>query len=110
MAKIHRTAKGTIVDMDALRMKNGDQKSLGNISMNARGDLLGDNGQVIKRRTQIVQDYYKDNSENVRKVSLKPLGTEDFETPAQAMARLNNTPDVDPSVGRRGRKMVTPKD
>lgn len=119
---IHKSARGQEIDITALTAANGQQKALGNVRMNAQGDILDQQGNVIKRRTQIVQDYYKNNPNGVKKVSLKPMGEEVFQTPAEALASLqgkkpnaqltNNPTDVIPdapaNVMRRGRKMVDP--
>lgn len=118
---IHKSARGQEIDMAALTAANGSQKALGNVRMNAQGDILDQQGNIIKRRTQIVQDYYKNNPNGVKKVSLKPMGEEVFETPAEALARLQGTakpkptnnpneiiPDAPANVMRKGRKMVDP--
>lgn len=117
---IHKTARGAQIDMSALTAANGQKKALGNVRMNAQGDLLDQKGNVIKRRAQLVQEYYKNNPNGVKKVSLKPLGDAVFETPAEALARLQNEsnktnnkeiiPDAPSNViGRKGRKLVDPE-
>lgn len=112
MAKnVHKSAKGRIVDLDALRSQHGSERALGNANMNVRGDYLDAQGNVVKRREEIVQEYYKNNPNGVRKASLKP--SEDYETPEQAVARLreNNVDKPSNIIGKgRGRKMVTPKE
>ena len=111
-AKVYRSARGTTIDMESLRVANGDMKALGNVSMNARGDVLDTKGNVVKRRTQIVQDYYKNNPDGVKQVSLKPANNE-YMTPAEALAKMaaDSIPDSPQGLlGRKARKLVNPKE
>ena len=59
--KVYRTMQGKEVDMDALRARNETMPAVGNIRVNARGDELGPNGQIIRKREDIVGEYYEDN-------------------------------------------------
>ena len=52
-----RSAKGKEVNMAALRFKNQNATTVGNVRMNAKGDLLGKNGKIIKTREQLAQEY-----------------------------------------------------
>ena len=61
MANLRRTAMGEAVDMDLLRLANENTIAIGNAKTNARGDLLGPGGKVIKTRAQMMQDYHKTN-------------------------------------------------
>jgi hypothetical protein len=47
--------------MDALLSKNETMPAVGNVRMNARGDELGAGGVVVKKREDIVAEYYEDN-------------------------------------------------
>jgi len=57
MANIRRTAMGEGVDMDILRLSNENTIAIGNARTNARGDLLGSGGKVIKTRSQIMAEH-----------------------------------------------------
>lgn len=107
----HRSAKGKIIDLAALMATHSSQKALGNIPMNAQGDLLDSSGNIIRRRSQIVQDYYNQDNGNVKKVSLKPLGQENFDTPEEALKKLTGSSTIIPDspsniLPRKGRKIV----
>jgi hypothetical protein len=80
--------RGVVIDMDAMRAANEESRALGNAKMNARGDILGQNGQIEVRREQIARDYYNRNPGAAQQVSLKPAVPDVFETPDQAVARL----------------------
>lgn len=57
--KTYRTANGKAVDMDLLRQRNELVPAVGNARVNARGDELGPNGQIIRKREDILADFYK---------------------------------------------------
>lgn len=56
--KVHRTMQGKTIDLDQLRQKNEMTMAVGNARMNARGDELGAGGKIIRRREEIVNEYY----------------------------------------------------
>lgn len=58
MTTIRRTAMGNAVDIDQLRLANETTIAIGNARTNARGDLLGPGGKVIKTRAQVMQEYH----------------------------------------------------
>ena len=73
-----------MLDMARLMAQNSHQVALGNASMNARGDIVGAGGKVIKPREEIARDYHRNNPKAVRQVSLRNLRNE-VVTPAEAM-------------------------
>ena len=58
MGSLHRSAQGKMIDMDALRSKNEDVRAVGNMNVNARGDIIDSHGQVINDNTKRVNEYY----------------------------------------------------
>ena len=61
--KQYRTMQGTMVDMDLLRQRNELTPAVGNVRVNARGDELGPGGKIIKKREDVLRDYYAENVE-----------------------------------------------
>jgi hypothetical protein len=59
--RIYKSMQGKEVDMDALLAKNETMPAIGNVRVNARGDELGPGGKIIKKREDIVAEYYEDN-------------------------------------------------
>lgn len=60
MAKrLHRTARGGSIDMDALRLANEKVIAVGNMKVNARGDELGPGGKIVKGKSKVMKDHYK---------------------------------------------------
>lgn len=62
--KIYRTMQGKQIDMEMLRKKNELTPAVGNARVNARGDELGPGGKIVRKREDIVNDYYK-NTQSV---------------------------------------------
>jgi len=58
----HRSMRGKIVDMEKLTKQNELMPAVGNMRVNARGDQLGEGGKIIKKREEIVAEYYKDTT------------------------------------------------
>jgi hypothetical protein len=55
---MHRTANGRYLDINALKIQQENTVAVGNSRMNARGDLLGKGGQVIRTRDEIMTEFY----------------------------------------------------
>ena len=56
--KVYRSMQGREVDMEAMASRNETTPAVGNVRLNARGDQLGPGGQIIKKREDIVDDHY----------------------------------------------------
>ena len=52
--KVYRTAQGKIVDLGALEVQNEHVRAVGNMNVNARGDKLDADGNIISTRSQQV--------------------------------------------------------
>lgn len=52
-----KSIRGKEINMEALMIQNQNAVALGNARMNARGDLLGKNGKVIKTREELAAEY-----------------------------------------------------
>lgn len=56
--KVYKSMQGKVVDMDMLRQRNELTPAVGNAKVNARGDELGPGGQIIKKKEELLKDYY----------------------------------------------------
>jgi len=63
--KVYKSMQGKSVDMDLLRQRNELTPAVGNARVNARGDELGPGGKIIKKREEVLADYYRDNPQKV---------------------------------------------
>ena len=50
--RVYRTAQGKLVDLGALEVQNQHVRAVGNMNVNARGDKLDADGNVISTRAQ----------------------------------------------------------
>jgi hypothetical protein len=56
--EVHRSANGKKVDMGSLRLKNENVRAVGNMKVNARGDIVDDSNRVIASKpSQVKQNY-----------------------------------------------------
>jgi hypothetical protein len=69
--KQYRSMQGKAIDMDMLRQKNELTPAVGNVRVNARGDELGPGGQIIKKREDVLKDYYEENPAMPDEVAVK---------------------------------------
>ena len=60
--KTYKTMQGKPIDMDLLRKRNELTPAVGNAKVNARGDELGPGGKIVKKREEVLADYYRDLS------------------------------------------------
>jgi hypothetical protein len=61
----HRTMQGKIIDLDKLMSQNELMPAIGNMKVNARCDELGPGGKIIKKREDVVAEYYENNPKAV---------------------------------------------
>lgn len=64
--KLYRSMQGKIVDMELLAQKNELAPAIGNVRVNARGDELGPGGKIVRKREEIMAEYYENNPHAVR--------------------------------------------
>jgi len=57
-----KTNKGQIIDFEALMAQNSP--ALGNMRVDAEGNTLGPNGEIIEKREDRVRAYYKDHPQS----------------------------------------------
>lgn len=56
--KIYRTAQGKMVDLGRLQLQNENTRAVGNMKVNARGDLIDSrNRPIVNRNEQVARQY-----------------------------------------------------
>jgi hypothetical protein len=66
--EVYKSANGKAVDMGALRLQNEKVRAVGNMRVNARGDVINDNNEVIRTRNeQVSKQYQKQTRPNLPK-------------------------------------------
>jgi hypothetical protein len=54
---MYTTMRGRPIDMAALAAANAEKIAVGNAKMNARGDVIGPNGVVLRTQEQVEQEW-----------------------------------------------------
>lgn len=58
MTRIYKTARGKSIDIDKIKLANESAVSVGNMRVNARGDLLGPGNTIAAGRNQLMDQVY----------------------------------------------------
>ncbi len=58
-SKVYRSAQGKSVDMGRLQLQNEGVRAVGNMKVNARGDMVDDLNRVISTKSEQVNKQYK---------------------------------------------------
>ena len=56
--QVYKTAQGKTIDMGSLALQNEHVRAVGNMNVNARGDLIDDKDRVISSRPEMVNQQY----------------------------------------------------
>lgn len=56
--KQYKSMRGKPVDMELLRKRNELTPAVGNARVNARGDELGPGGKIVKKREEVIKEFY----------------------------------------------------
>lgn len=56
--KVYRTAQGQVVDLGELLLKNEEVRAVGNMGVNARGDIIDSQNRQVESRSKVVQRTY----------------------------------------------------
>jgi hypothetical protein len=80
--KVYRTAQGKMVDLGALQLRNETVRSVGNMKVNARGDLIDSNNRAINSRNQQVDRQYRRQTSNVSNTPVQHARSATVDIPA----------------------------
>ena len=58
-SKVYKSAQGKTVDMGRLQLQNESVRAVGNMKVNARGDMVDDMNRVISTKSEQVNKQYK---------------------------------------------------
>ena len=83
---VYRSAQGRPVDMSQLAAKHEKVRAVGNMNVNARGDVIDSNNTVIKDNTKRVKSNY---TKTVNKPQQKPQRTQPQQKNQPALTEIN---------------------
>jgi len=71
--RLYRSAMGKQVDMSILRAKNEKERAVGNMNVNARGDIIDSNNDIITDKNNRINVMYQKtmNSDAVARAKAK---------------------------------------
>jgi hypothetical protein len=58
MSKTYKTAMGKTIDMGSMSVANEKIRAVGNMKVNARGDIIDSNNNIVKTRQQQLAELY----------------------------------------------------
>jgi hypothetical protein len=58
MTKMYRSARGKNIDIDRVKLTNESTLSVGNMRVNARGDVVGAGNKIAATRNQVMDQVY----------------------------------------------------
>jgi hypothetical protein len=85
--KIYKSAMGKTVDLGALLLQNENTRAVGNMNVNARGDLLDSANRITEKKNHQIQRKYSKQTN----VSTGPVATSTL----AAKQQLNQTGIID---------------
>lgn len=103
---IRKTHRGASLDLDALMASQTAKGStaVGNMRVNANGDVIGPGGQIVQPNEERVRAYYKANPRSsVNKASLKG------ELPAQSQKIQPDVAVPEPKTAKTAKENVRTK-
>ena len=96
--RMYRTMQGRMVDIEKLRAANESVQAVGNMNVNARGDVLGPGGQVATPKQKIIQKYYEQPKGMVNDTPIRyrsepaPQKAKEKAKPIKKMSPISETP------------------
>ena len=106
--RMYRTMQGRMIDIEQLRSANEDIRAVGNMNVNARGDVLGPGGQIATPKADVIAKYYEQPKGKVDDTPIRMRQTPPRRVaPAPQIAASNPAPK--PRTTRRTKTTRTPK-
>ena len=91
--RVYRTAQGKSIDMGALILKNEHVRAVGNMSVNARGDVIDSYDRPIDSKTQQSRRQHNQSS----KLSNAPVASAAPVAPAAKVKKPKIKPEIPPT-------------
>ena len=77
--KTYKTANGKQIDLDLLIARNELTPAVSNVRVNARGDELGQGGKIVRKREDMMKDYYNQSKRMADETVVKPQAPDPIE-------------------------------
>lgn len=97
--KEYVSMRGKVVDLELLKKVNELVPAVGNAKVNARGDELGPGGKIVRKREDIIKDYYTQSPNQV----IQENSTKTVKT---SKSEVQNTTTVLPELTEAEKELV----
>jgi len=95
----YRTMQGREIDLEKLMRQQELSPAIGNMKVNARGDELGPGGKIIRKREEIVGEYYEHVPKNPpNRAAANPVAETSQAKPLKQETPTINTKKNQPEV------------
>ena len=105
--------QGRMIDIEKLRGANEEVQAVGNMNVNARGDVLGPGGKIVKQKSEVIQKYYEQPKGKADDTPLRSKPTPPRRTPPapqpKQVARPVETKVTKPKLTKQSKPKATPK-
>ena len=101
--------QGRMIDIEQLRSANEDIRAVGNMNVNARGDVLGRSGQVVETKQEVVKKYYEMPRGRAYDTPIRMRQTPALQPKAPQPKAVESKPAPQPRVTRQAKPKATPK-
>ena len=107
--RMYKTMQGRMVDIEKLRTANETVRAVGNMNVNARGDIIGPRGKIVATKQEVVKKYYEIPKGRVddTPARMRPTPLPRRMTPIPQPKAVETKPT--PRVTRQAKPKATPK-
>lgn len=94
-----KTARGRMLNISALQAQNETARAVGNVPVNARGDIIDNRGEIKVSREQVTKEAYREAAPAAteKQVSIK----EDDQTETQSKKASNKPKEINRELRER---------
>ena len=57
--RMYKSMQGRMIDIEKLRSANETTQAVGNMNVNARGDVIGAGGKIVTPKETVIKKYYE---------------------------------------------------
>jgi len=110
--KMYRTMQGRMVDIEKLRASNEGVRAVGNMNVNARGDVIGAGGQIVKTKEEQMKEYYeapRGQASDARAPRVKETKPQPIPQPRVVQTQVLNPEMPKPAAQSKQTDMFKPK-
>jgi hypothetical protein len=107
--KMYRTMQGRLVDIDKLRATNETVKAVGNMNVNARGDVIGQGGRVIQTKDEVMKAYYQAPKGQAQDTPVEKVQPTETPTPKKQVVQSVVQPNVINTTQPKTEQVKTPQ-